>query len=180
MRADAHATMQMPVPALHSERITEAGDKDEWSSASDLYLFKYAAPLSLPTSTLDVNAVISIWLQRGGLQYIDDLAVLLRNDQSDVMFSRPSDESFVRSYHLRSLIKDAANQALLELAYASFGESPASSSLKTILSRPAYLQIAPDKLEPAEEALARLRARANESIEQWADQLSADLASHRD
>jgi hypothetical protein len=174
-------TTRIRTPDLRYERVTTSGIDDEWSSAFDLYLFKYAEPVPILTNSLDVGDLISFWLQADTtVHYVDDLAVILRDPSETVEFAEPSGREFVLSYLRRTYVNNEANRSLLDVSNPNFGEFDALSNLRDILARPVESPMSRDIIDAAEAALSRQRARVGQSAAEWARLLSADLATHKD
>jgi hypothetical protein len=181
MTANAENTTRIRIPEMRHQRVTKSGIEDEWSSAADFYVIKYAAPVAFPRNPLEAAHIVSVWLQAGGkMRDIDDLASLTLGRSEESVLGPHASRDFLLSYLHRTHVNNVANRPLFGMSYISVGGFDARANLIELLSRPLNSPAAPETLEVAEAALARLRARNDELVQDWADQLSADLAVHTD
>jgi hypothetical protein len=181
MTTASESTTRIRTPELRYKRVNKPNPEDEWSATCDLYLFKYAAPIPISTISLDVADIISLWLQADTpVQYVDDLAVILRHPSETVEFAQPSRREFVLSYLHRTYVNNEANRSLLDISNPNFGEFDSLANLREILARPMESPMSRDSIEVAEVAVSRQREESGVSAEEWAERLSADLAAHKD
>jgi hypothetical protein len=154
---------------------TEPFPPDNWSSES-CFVLKYSGSTSnVSTHFLNCAQIVGIWLQADDEPYFDDLASLFL-----VADSEP--HAFVKSYELRRDITALIECGLFATNDAPSGRINAQRHFDELAERTssADLVMDPDLLAMADLAVARLDARKDEDIDEWAQKLAEDLSKFKD